>query len=221
MGTGGEAVRETGRDAGHGKAVCVFCGARVGQDAAYAQAARDTAYAIADLGMRLVYGGGNIGLMGVLADAAVERGVHVTGVIPRSMVDVELAHRGVQRLMVVETMHERKAVMARESDAILVLPGGVGTLDELFEAMTWNQLKLQRKPIGLVDLRVAGGDSEPAVGDGKGEPREDGGGFYRGLLEFMGHARREGFVLDPTLDLFVVETTPVKTLARVVSMLGA
>lgn len=172
------------RGGGRVRSVCVFCGARAGSDPAYSEAARRAARAIAGHGLRLVYGGGNVGLMGVLADEAVRRGVHVTGVIPRSMVDVELAHRGIERLLVVETMHERKAVMAAESDAVLVLPGGVGTLDELFEAMTWNQLRLQRKPIALVDLPVAGGS------------------FYEGLLGFMRSAQEGGFILPATLSLF-------------------
>lgn len=176
------------------RSVCVFCGARPGSDPAYALAARQTAGALADRGLNLVYGGGNIGLMGVLADAALERGVHVTGVIPRSMVQTELAHRRISRLIVVETMHERKAIMAQESDAILTLPGGVGTLDELFEAMTWNQLKLQRKCIGLLDLHG---------------PEQS---FYAGLLGFLRHAQTQGFVLPGTMDLLVCGSQPAALL---------
>jgi uncharacterized protein (TIGR00730 family) len=165
------------------RSVCVFCGARVGTDPVFARTAREAAAAIADRGLRLVYGGGNVGMMGVLADEALARGVHVTGVIPRSMVDVELAHAGIENLIVVNSMHERKAVMARECDAILALPGGVGTLDELFEAMTWNQLGLQRKPIGLLDVPLADGT------------------FYQGLLAFLRQAMGFGLVKPGTLDL--------------------
>lgn len=176
------------------RSVCVFCGARVGADPAYIHAARRTAAALAERGLGLVYGGGNVGLMGVLADAALELGVHVTGVIPRSMVDTELAHLAIQNLIVVHSMHERKAVMARECDAVLALPGGVGTLDELFEAMTWNQLKIQRKPIGLLDLPTADGH------------------FYRGLLDFLQHAQDHGFILPATMDLLFRAEDPAELL---------
>jgi uncharacterized protein (TIGR00730 family) len=179
--------------------VCVFCGARAGLDPAYADATRATAEALAATGCRLVYGGGNVGLMGVLADAALEHGVHVTGVIPSSMVRTELAHQRIQRLVVVETMHERKAVMARESDAVLALPGGVGTLDELFETMTWNQLNLHRKPIGLLDLEVGGA------------------GFYAGLLALLRHGHAGGFILPGTMDLLLTGKQPMELLGRVLA----
>lgn len=182
------------------RSICVFCGARAGSDPAFAQAARDTAHALADRNLRLVYGGGNVGLMGILADAALERGVHVTGVIPASMVKTELAHTRIQNLVVVQTMHERKAIMARECDAIIVLPGGVGTLDELFEAMTWNQLRLQRKPIGILDL------PGPA------------GGFYSSLFDFLRHAQDQGLVVPTTMQLVVRDPDPVSLLDKVVAL---
>lgn len=200
--------------------VCVFCGARRGRGEGYAALARRTADALADRGLGLVYGGGNVGLMGVLADRALERGVHVTGVIPRSMVEVELAHRGVQRLIVVADMHERKLAMARESDAILVLPGGVGTLDELFEAMTWNQLKIQRKPIAVVNAGVG----TPGVGVDGAERDGAGGlaraGFYDGLVRFLKEAQVEGFVLGPTMDMFHVAECPESAVEGLVGALS-
>jgi len=182
------------------RSICVFCGARAGNDSAYAHAARATAHALADRNLNLVYGGGNVGLMGILADAALERAVHVTGVIPVSMVKTELAHKRIQRLITVESMHERKAIMARECDAIIVLPGGVGTLDELFEAMTWNQLRLQRKPIGILDL------PGPA------------GGFYDALFGFLRHAQDQGFVIPTTMQLVVRAQSPAALVDQVIAM---
>jgi uncharacterized protein (TIGR00730 family) len=136
------------------RSICVFCGSRRGGAQKYADAARMFGTALARRGFGLVYGGGHIGLMGVLADAVLENGRPVIGVIPRSLADKELAHRGLSDLIVVETMHERKAAMADRSDAFVALPGGYGTGDELFEILTWAQLGLHNKPVGL--LNVAG-----------------------------------------------------------------
>ena len=134
------------------RSVCVFCGSAVGARETYARAAVELAEEIARRGMRLVYGGGNIGLMGILADAAIERGVHVTGVIPRGLADKELAHHGVTNLEIVDSMHARKALMAEVSDGFLALPGGIGTFEEWFEVLTWTQLGIHRKPCGLLDV---------------------------------------------------------------------
>jgi uncharacterized protein (TIGR00730 family) len=132
--------------------VCVYCGANVGARPAYAEAAMRLGRLLGERGLGLVYGGGNVGLMGVLADAALLAGAEVIGVIPQALMARELGHQGCTVLRVVGTMHERKAVMAELADAFVALPGGLGTLDELFEAMTWAQLGLHQKPIGLLDV---------------------------------------------------------------------
>lgn len=132
--------------------VAVFCGSSSGTDPAYAEAARTVGRALADLGTTLVYGGGRVGLMGVVADAALDAGGHVVGVIPRDLHDRELAHTGVSELHVVATMHERKARMSELADAFLALPGGAGTLEEVAEQWTWAQLTLHAKRSGFLDV---------------------------------------------------------------------
>ncbi|HET6604371.1 MAG TPA: TIGR00730 family Rossman fold protein [Xanthomonadaceae bacterium] len=154
--------------------IAVFCGAKAGSVPAYAHATAALGKAIAASGRTLVYGGGRVGLMGTLADAALAVGGRVIGVIPRGMVDLELAHPGLSHLEVVATMHERKAAMSRHADAFVAAPGGFGTLDELFEAVTWTQLGIQRKPIGLFDV----------------------GGFYAPLRQMVASLVTAGFV-DP------------------------
>jgi uncharacterized protein (TIGR00730 family) len=134
--------------------LCVFCGSSKGGPAIYAETARRFGEALAGRGWGLVYGGGHIGLMGVLADAVLHAGKPVIGVIPRSMLERELAHEGLTELHIVETMHQRKALMAERAAAFAALPGGVGTADEFFEIVTWRQLRLHAKPIGV--LNVAG-----------------------------------------------------------------
>jgi uncharacterized protein (TIGR00730 family) len=136
------------------KYLCVFCGSSRGIPAIYAASARRFGTALAERGLGLIYGGGHVGLMGVVADAVLQAGGPVIGVIPRSMVERELAHERLTELHVVETMHQRKALMAERAAAFAALPGGVGTADELFEIVTWRQLRLHSKPIGL--LNVAG-----------------------------------------------------------------
>jgi len=132
--------------------VCVFCGSSPGADPAYVQAAADTGRAFAERGLRLVYGGARLGMMGVLANAAIEAGGTVTGVIPHQIVDLEVAHDDVRDLRIVGSMHERKALMADLADAFIALPGGIGTFEELFEVFTWAHLGLHRKPLGLLDV---------------------------------------------------------------------
>jgi uncharacterized protein (TIGR00730 family) len=134
------------------KYLCVFCGSSKGGPAIYAETARRFGAVMADRGWGLVYGGGHIGLMGVLADAVLQAGKPVIGVIPRSMVERELAHEGLTELHIVETMHQRKALMAERAAAFAALPGGVGTADEFFEIVTWRQLRLHAKPIGLLNV---------------------------------------------------------------------
>ncbi|HVS35127.1 MAG TPA: TIGR00730 family Rossman fold protein [Gemmataceae bacterium] len=154
------------------KHICVFCGSSSGERPTYADAARRFGAALARRRLGLVYGGGHIGLMGAVADAVLENGGTAVGVIPRFLVEKELAHRGLTELVVVDTMHQRKAVMAERADAFAVLPGGFGTGDELFEILTWAQLGLHTAPIGL--LSVAG--------------------FFDPLLSWLDHCVREGFV---------------------------
>jgi uncharacterized protein (TIGR00730 family) len=132
--------------------VCVFCGSNGGADPAYLDAAGAVGRGLADRGLRLVYGGGKVGMMGAVADAALAAGGDVVGVIPQQIFDLEIGHRGLDDLRVVGSMHERKALMADLSDAFIALPGGIGTFEELFEVYTWAQLGLHRKPLGLLDV---------------------------------------------------------------------
>ena len=134
------------------KSICVYCGSNAGSRPAYAERAMALGDRIAKEGLSLVYGGGNVGLMGIVADAVLRAGGEVTGVIPRQLVEWEVAHRGVTRLEVVESMHERKARMFDLSDAFVALPGGFGTLDEMFEMLTWRQLGLGDKPCAFLDV---------------------------------------------------------------------
>jgi hypothetical protein len=134
------------------RSVCVYCGSAVGSDQRYRAAADELGRGLAKAGIGLVFGGGHIGLMGVMADAALAAGGHVVGIIPAALRDRELGHQGVSELIVVDTMHDRKRIMAERSDAFAVLPGGIGTLDEFFEILTWRQLRLHDKPIFLVDV---------------------------------------------------------------------
>lgn len=172
--------------------VCVFCGSRHGARDVYAQAAEALGAEIARRGLRLVYGGGNVGLMGVIADAVLAQGGDVLGVIPDSLVERELAHRGVTTLRAVRSMHERKALMASESSMFIALPGGLGTLEELAEIWTWRQLAFHEKPIGLLNT----------------------GGFYDALLRFLDHAVAEGFLKPMHRDRLIVETDPGRLLDR-------
>jgi uncharacterized protein (TIGR00730 family) len=161
--------------------VCVFCGSTSGLNLAFADATRALGHVLAERAIEVVYGGGNVGLMGELADAVLARGGRITGVIPHALVTRELAHQRLTTLRVVHSMHERKALMAESADAFLALPGGFGTLEEFCEAVTWTQLGVHAKPCGL--LNVAG--------------------FYDHLLAFLQHARAEEF-LRPTHDAIVL-----------------
>lgn len=154
------------------RSVCVYCGSRPGALPAFADAARAIGGEIGRLGWQLVYGGGRAGLMGVLADAALAAGANVVGVIPRSLMQRELGHSGLTELHVVQTMHERKLMMAQRSDAFLALPGGIGTFEELFEVWSWRQLGYHDKPLGL--LNVAG--------------------YYDAFTSLMNQAEAAGFV---------------------------
>ena len=172
------------------KRVCVFCGSSVGVKAAYADAAREMGRLIAKKGLALVYGGGNVGLMGVIADAALEAGGEVIGVIPLALADREIAHTGLTDLRVVDSMHTRKAKMAELSDAFIAMPGGVGTFEEFFEAITWTQLGLHRKPCGLLNVE----------------------GFYTPLERFIDQAVTEGFIRPVHRKAIVMDDNPARLL---------
>ncbi len=152
------------------KRVCIYCGSSPGDRPLYGEVARALGRRIAERGLGLVYGGGHVGLMGMIADAALAAGGEVIGVIPQRLVDAEVAHHGLSQLEVVQSMHERKARMAELADAFIALPGGFGTLDELFEILTWAQLGLHGKPCGLLDVEryfaslVAWADNAVAAG---------------------------------------------------------
>jgi uncharacterized protein (TIGR00730 family) len=161
----------------------------------YADAARALAEAMHARGIGLVYGGAHVGLMGVLADTLLQRGGDVIGVIPRTLVDREVAHSGLSQLIVVSSMHERKALMASHADAFLALPGGFGTLDELMEITTWALLGLHAKPIGLLDVA----------------------GYFSGLIEFVQHMTRSGFVRTGDAERLLVSEQPVELLARLIA----
>jgi uncharacterized protein (TIGR00730 family) len=170
--------------------LCVFCGSSSGSRAEYRQTARRLGGLLAARGIGLVFGGGHIGLMGVLADAVLQTGGEAIGVIPQALVDRELAHGGLTTLHVVETMHQRKALMADLSDAFAALPGGYGTADEFFEMLTWGQLGLHAKPMGL--LNVAG--------------------FFDPLVRWVDHCVREGFVRPEHRALLQLSADPEELL---------
>jgi uncharacterized protein (TIGR00730 family) len=173
------------------KRICVYSGSSPGVRHDYADAARELGRTLVHRGIGLVYGGAHVGLMGVVADAVLDAGGDVIGIIPQSLVDKEVAHVGVRDLRIVNSMHERKALMAELSDGFMALPGGWGTLEELFETVTWAQLGLHRKPCGLVNVA----------------------GYFDGLLAFVGHAVREGFLRQAHADALLVADTPAALLA--------
>lgn len=172
--------------------VCVFCGSRGGARAAYMEAARDLGYAMVDRGYGLVYGGASVGLMGTIADAVLERGGEVIGVIPQALVDRELAHPNLSELHVVETMHERKALMAARSDAFIAMPGGFGTFEEFFEVVTWGQIGIHRKPTGLLDVA----------------------GYFDALVAMVERGVEEGFIPETHRELLCVDPDPRGLLER-------
>jgi uncharacterized protein (TIGR00730 family) len=172
--------------------VCVYCGSRFGNRPEYEAAALELGGLIGRNGWQLVYGGGNVGLMGVVADAAIESGARVVGIIPESLMKREVGHRGLAELHVVQTMHERKQMMAERADVFVALPGGIGTFEELFEVWTWHQLGYHDKPIGL--LNVAG--------------------YYDTFLEFMSQTTEAGFLSETQLKTLQVDTDAVRLLQR-------
>jgi hypothetical protein len=178
--------------------LCVYCGSRPGVEPAWAEQAVLVGQWIARHGGELVYGGGHNGLMGIVADAALQAGGRVVGVIPQALEDKEYAHRGCTELHIVQTMHERKHMMAERSDAFLALPGGIGTLEEFFEVWTWRQLGYHDKPIGLLNHH----------------------GFYDGLLEFLQQTVSSGFMGPWQMDLVQVGQTPDPLLKSLIQGAG-
>jgi uncharacterized protein (TIGR00730 family) len=178
--------------------LCVYCGSRPGADPAYAEAARDVGHWIGSHGGQLVYGGGRNGLMGTVAQATLEAGGRVVGVIPQALVEKEWANHSCTELHVVDTMHERKRLMAEHADAFLALPGGIGTFEEFFEVWTWRQLGYHDKPVGLLNLA----------------------GYYDGLLQFLGRTVQQQFMGAWQMDLIRADTNLQRLLPDLVQAAG-
>jgi uncharacterized protein (TIGR00730 family) len=174
------------------KSIAVYCGASPGADPVYADAARGLARALVEHNIGLVYGGGKVGLMGVIADEVLRLGGEATGVIPKQLVEREVGHAGLTRLFVVKDMHERKAMMADLAEGFIAMPGGMGTLEELFEMVTWAQLGIHAKPIGLFNVN----------------------GFYDGLAAFVGHLVDTGFVRPAHAELMMRDADPDALIRR-------
>jgi uncharacterized protein (TIGR00730 family) len=172
--------------------ICVFCGSNPGRDPAYLAAARAFGALLAQRGIELVFGGGRVGLMGAVADAVLAGGGTAIGVIPQALAEKEVAHEDLTQLYVVSSMHERKATMAKLSDAFVALPGGFGTLEEFCEVLTWSQLGLHVKPCGLLDV----------------------GGFWKHLTGFFDHCVEAGFVGHEQRGLVLVDADPAALLTR-------
>jgi uncharacterized protein (TIGR00730 family) len=172
--------------------VCVFCGSSMGTRPAYRDAAAALGRMLAERGLGLVYGGGNVGLMGIMADAALQAGGEVIGVIPEALTKFEVGHLDLTKLHVVGSMHERKALMAELADAFIALPGGIGTMEELFEVWTWGQLGMHPKPLGFLDVA----------------------GYYDHLHTFLDHMVAEGFLRDRHRAMVAVEEDPATLLDR-------
>jgi uncharacterized protein (TIGR00730 family) len=175
--------------------LCVFCGSSPGIQTSYARMADELGWLLAERAIELVYGGGNLGLMGRIADACLSRGGRVIGVIPRALVEKEIAHRGLTELRVVESMHERKALMADLADAFVAMPGGYGTWEEFCEVLTWSQLGLQRKACALLNVS----------------------GYYDPLLHMADRALEQGFLRNEHRELLLADTDPGRLLDRLTS----
>jgi uncharacterized protein (TIGR00730 family) len=174
------------------KSLCIYCGSSLGTSSSYAEAARRMAGAMVRENIALVYGGGRVGLMGVIADEVLRLGGEATGVIPKALVERETGHTGLTRLHIVKDMHERKAMMADLSDGFVAMPGGIGTLEELFEVFTWSRLGLHDKPLGLLNVN----------------------GFYDGLIAFLAHMVAERFLPAEQASLLSHEDDPTALLDR-------
>ena len=172
--------------------VCVYCGSGSGTDPVYARAAQALGHALAARAMTLVYGGGKVGLMGVVADAALERGARVVGAITERLVGREVAHTGLSELQVVQTMYQRKKAMADVADGFITLPGGLGTLEELFETWTWRQLGYHNKPLGMLNVQ----------------------GYFDPLLDFLAQGHEQGFIKTSSLAPMIIDDDPARLLTR-------
>jgi len=173
-------------------AVCVFTGSNMGARPSYEAAAKALGTLLAARGIRLVYGGAHLGLMGAVADACLNAKGSVTGVIPKALVELEIAHDGLTQLHVVDSMHERKALMADLSQGFIMLPGGMGTLEEFFEVWTWSQLGYHQKPVGILNID----------------------GYFDGMIGFLRDMAEERFIREAHLDTLIVETDPAMLLER-------
>lgn len=178
--------------------ICVFCGSNTGARQVYQQAAQTVGQLLCRRGIELVYGGGNVGLMGIVANACLNEGGRVIGVIPQALADREVAHTGLTELRIVGSMHERKFVMADLSDAFVALPGGYGTWEEFFEVLTWSQLGIQRKACGVLNVS----------------------GYYDPLLEMADRALSQGFLRDVQRDLLLSDSDPEQLLDRLSNYAG-
>lgn len=174
------------------KSLCVYCGSSFGNSPLYAEAARALATEMVRQDIGLVYGGGKVGLMGVIADEVLALGGKAIGVIPQALFDKEVGHSGLSELHVVQTMHERKALMAELAEGFAALPGGIGTLEELFEILTWAQLGFHQKPVGVLNVE----------------------GFYDGLIAFLHMQVKQGFVRDQQAELLLHDETAPALIAR-------
>lgn len=172
--------------------ICVYCASNPGHNPVYLQLAQSLGRLLAERGHTVVFGGGRVGLMGALADAALEAGGEVIGVMPHALVQREAAHRGLTKLHIVDSMHERKAMLAQLSDGFIAMPGGIGTLEELFETWTWAHLGVHAKPIGLLDVA----------------------NYWRSLVEFIDHMGNEGFMRANTRELLLVDDDASRLLDR-------
>lgn len=181
------------------KRLAVYCGSSMGSDPAFAETARALGEHMAEEGIGLVYGGGRLGLMGVVADAAISNGGEAYGVIPQALIDLEVAHTGLTELHIVRSMHERKAMMTELTDAFVAIPGGIGTFDELFEAWTWNALGYHAKPFALLNVH----------------------GFWDGMIAFLDHVTASGFMSPARRGQLLVAETITDAIAMLDSAIGA
>jgi uncharacterized protein (TIGR00730 family) len=174
------------------KKICVFCGSSFGNDPIYVEAVRTLAGELASYGITLVYGGAKVGLMGELADSMLRLGGNVTGIIPKFLIEKEVAHHALTKLIETESMHERKELMERESDGFIALPGGLGTIEEIFEMITWGQLNIHKKPCAFLNIK----------------------GYYNFINSFLDNAVEEGFIEAEFKDMIIIESDPGKIIQR-------
>ena len=172
--------------------IAVYCGSGAGKNPAFAQGAKRLGEAIVEQRYGLVYGGGDVGLMGIIADEVLAREGNVIGVIPQALYEREVGHSKLTEMFVVDTMHERKALMMKHADAFIAMPGGIGTLEELFEVMTWYQLGFHYKPVGILNIN----------------------GYYDQLLGFLEHSAEEAFIREDLNDLYVSDSNPIRLLEK-------